>query len=709
MLLYRLGMSSLAMLAMLHCTSTQHCPMWRQIVPCTCKTDYVDKVTTITCDKMTSFEHVVEKLRGHFNPEDRVSLRLAYSTLGDLYKRSFDEFNMTIVNLKLNHDVIGFLDPETFRSLTRVNYFSLADNDLREVPEKLWKQMPNVKTLDLGRTKIKTLSETSFSNLKDIECLVLAGNQISEMDPKSIPPQIQRLHIGRNHIKRLNNTLKNLTELKWLFINGNELEDIESQLPKFAPKLKLIHASDNLLEKLPQQLKNYPTLESIFFHNNKLRSLDGALSKSTHLQLAELEHNQLAKLSEEDFAVPSSLKSLFLAFNELTSLNNSLTKLTNLNFLNLKFNRLTEFSLEEIVDLKELRSIDLSYNRISTLKGPPPNLVDWNIKLTELKLDHNDLQTLNGALSGLTELLRLNLSFNKLRKISPEDFIGLEELRLLDISYNYLTTLEETSKTYLPRLSELKASHNLLTILDKDFHGLPVLCYADLSNNQIVALGRDLVAKTRCTIEHGVHEGTWDILKINLQENPILCDAALPDITSIMETNHTRIYGVSHCPPLNEQPTTSKPNAFLGYVPDSKTSKPIYNPPIEYQNEQEAQHTDNQTPRVQNVEPLSSGSPELRYEIHNNDPTIVEDNSNITEHLNVVNGNDTATAGSDNSGSKPPSGGNFDPVKQGKQIDKLASEIEELRTRIDQLSNQNQMLLSTKFVKDEKLSELQKP
>lgn len=65
-----------------------------------------------------------------------------------------------------------------------------------------------------------------------------------------------------------------------------------------------------------------------------------------------------------------------------------------------------------------------------------------------MKLDHNLLESLNGALSGLSELLRLNLSFNKLKRISPDDLIGLEQLRLLDVSHNQLTTLEETSKVH---------------------------------------------------------------------------------------------------------------------------------------------------------------------------------------------------------------------------------------------------------------------
>lgn len=77
------------------------------------------------------------------------------------------------------------------------------------------------------------------------------------------------------------------------------------------------------------------------------------------------------------------------------------------------------------------------------------NLVEWNFKLSELKLDHNEIEQLNGALSGLSDLLIVNLAFNKIKKISPDDLIGLDQLKVLDISHNYLTTLEETSKVSL--------------------------------------------------------------------------------------------------------------------------------------------------------------------------------------------------------------------------------------------------------------------
>lgn len=72
--------------------------------------------------------------------------------------------------------------------------------------------------------------------------------------------------------------------------------------------------------------------------------------------------------------------------------------------------------------------------------------MEWNIRLSEIKLDNNEIESLNGALAGLPELLRLNLSYNRLSYLSPDDLIGLDQLRLLDISHNQISSLQDTSK-----------------------------------------------------------------------------------------------------------------------------------------------------------------------------------------------------------------------------------------------------------------------
>ncbi|XP_019873483.2 insulin-like growth factor-binding protein complex acid labile subunit isoform X2 [Aethina tumida] len=555
--------------------TVSNCPMWREVSPCTCKMESRN-VIGITCMKSTSYDQVANKLSGHFTPHNRVYLKLAHSNLNDLNFRTFKELNMTIEHLRLEHDVIGLpMNEESFDGLSSVKLFSLSDSILNDVPEKILKKMPNIGTLTLDRTHIHSIQSSNFKDLHHLTALLLGGNQISRIDKDSIPATISKLHLGRNQLRHLNGTLSDLTDLCWLFVNANKLDSLENELPRVAPNFRFLLASNNNLEKLPQQLKTFPNLESLFFASNRLTSLDGALSKSRKLVRVFLADNRINTITEDDFAETEMLESIILSNNQLTTLNNSLTNLKKLKYLNITYNLLTEFSFQDIVGL-ELDTIDLSHNKISKLIGPAANLVEWNIKLLELKLDHNVLESLNGALSGLPLLRKLGLSYNRLKMISPDDLIGLDCLTVLDLSHNQLTTLEEMSKTFLPKLSQLIATHNNLTVLERDFHGLPVLCKADFEHNQIISLGRDLVAKTRCQFENNnVPEGTWDTLIMNLHDNPIICDAALPEIKSLMEINHTQIVGESKsCTTWNEQPTTIQPNSLMDYTTvESETTR----------------------------------------------------------------------------------------------------------------------------------------
>lgn len=79
----------------------QNCAVWKEIAPCTCKIEF--SLTTINCERMGSFDEIVNILKDRFAPKDKISLRITSSNLYDLTDRSFDEFNMNIESLKLNH------------------------------------------------------------------------------------------------------------------------------------------------------------------------------------------------------------------------------------------------------------------------------------------------------------------------------------------------------------------------------------------------------------------------------------------------------------------------------------------------------------------------------------------------------------------------------------------------------------------------------
>jgi TolA-binding protein len=164
---------------------------------------------------------------------------------------------------------------------------------------------------------------------------------------------------------------------------------------------------------------------------------------------------------------------------------------------------------------------------------------------------------------------------------------------------------------------------------------------------------------------------------------------------SSMEINHTRIYGVAHCAPLSEQPVTSKPNAFLGYIPETTPSLPAAisanHRPLEQENEPSNR-----------LKPLFKTSAYEAIQLRKND---LEDARKAQEQAVDLTQKDQYRV-------EEPK---IDPVKQEKQLSKLASEIEELRTRVEELASQNQILLdqqmnkSTEKPPNEGLGENRKP
>lgn len=594
-------------------STSLHCAVRREISPCTCRQEefsspvinqaavtvaastsgvanvnnnagggggnggsghHVGERIEVLCEKMKSFDQLAEALSGKFTPEQQITLRVAHSNLRDISRHDFKELRMSITRLELNHDHLGVVDGDVFAGLGRTQYLSLADNEVPSIPRHILTHLSLLRTLDLSRNRISRIDLDDFKHNPTLQHLAMAGNAISEMIPGSLPPLVKHLHVGRNRLNSLNHTLRDLNQLEWLLINSNELTSLDGELPSSGHNLKMLYAADNKLTHLPAEFRYLHRLETLFLQQNKIRNLDGTLQKARRLKFLELSYNELQELNADDFLEAEMLEDLELGHNSLKSLggadgdgngSSALYPLRSLKCLNLTHNELREFSLASLRGLRELKLLDLSNNRIARLhRGRPSseNLVEEEGEeiagstIQDLRLQHNELRSLDGSLFlGMKELQRLNLSHNALGPtIGPRDLRGLDGLRVLDISHNQLTTLEDTSETWLPSLEELNASHNRLVMLSgRDFRGFPVLCWADVSMNQIRTLMPELVANTRCTI-HGVP----DVLRIYLQDNPVLCDAALADLTVALEVNHAKVYGVG-----SDCPTTTTPTSLM--------------------------------------------------------------------------------------------------------------------------------------------------
>lgn len=337
------------------------------------------------------------------------------------------------------------LPESSFRNLSHLGYLSLANNNLKEIPRHILSHMPKIVTVDLACGSIETIHTDDFQHTQDVRSLVLVSNNIKIIERESIPKTVHMLHLGRNNLTSLNGTLSNIDSMEVLFLNNNNLTTLDGELPIKSILFKSLTAHHNKLRHLPQDLKHFPFLDTLYVSDNEIRRLDGIFSNASYIQTLSLNNNKIDYLSIDEFANTIELQELELANNFIGAINRSLLPLRKIRICNLSRNVIEEFQLDDVRGLRELLVMDLSYNRITKVTTSTRNVVEQDLYFIELRLSHNMLKSLNGALMNLNRLETLDLSFNKLRWLTADDLIGLDELETLDISHNNIQTLEETS------------------------------------------------------------------------------------------------------------------------------------------------------------------------------------------------------------------------------------------------------------------------
>lgn len=538
-----------------------HCAVRPELSPCTCEPIYADNYVELSCEKVDSFHQIVDALSNKFEPDVNISLKISHSQLEDLEMRSFMDMKLKLVKLRMQWNSLKSVPELPFRGLSNVEYLSIGDNELEEIPKHMLNHMPIVKTFDMGRCRISSVLQDDLKGTQMVLNLFLPSNNIKRLDKGAFPTSLVTLHLGRNQIENLNSTLRHLDKLESLFINMNRISSLDDELPE-SNRLKLIMAQNNRLERLPESMRYMHKLENLHVQHNLIRTFDGIFKHARNLNEFHAFYNEIEYLRQDDFLECKMLEDIDFSVNHIKSLNSSLLPLSRLYRANISYNDIEVFSLNEIRGLVMLRHLMLNNNRIKRLTGHQENNIDQNSYLFELNLDHNELKSLDGALMGLNSLRILSLSYNQLERILPEDFIGLAKLELLDLSHNQLLTLKEMERTFLPNLKILKAGYNNITRLEKDFHGLPVLCQANLTSNQISSISSELVSQTRC-MNHNVPGK----LELYLDDNPILCDNRLNELCPIMLKQEARIRGKSQCFEIDQEVCTVLPMLFVNNYP----------------------------------------------------------------------------------------------------------------------------------------------
>lgn len=272
------------------------------------------------------------------------------------------------------------------------------------------------KTLDLSRNNMFFINPFDFQDFASIKCLNLSGNAMS-----------QTLH---------GTEFRFLSGLKYLDFSNNRVDLLYSNAFQELKELEVLDLSDNKYyfqaEGVTHMLNftsNLTSLKTLILNGNEIFiSADKGMA-SNSIQTLEFRKNRLDILWKDGtvdylsfFKELTCLKNLDISDNSLSFLQPGVFDGLPLQLqqLNLSNNKLKTFSWDKLQVLKNLNILDLSNNLLTTV---PPELSNCSGALQKLILKHNRIKKLtDNFLRGAFQLKYLDLSFNKIRTIRNSSF-----------------------------------------------------------------------------------------------------------------------------------------------------------------------------------------------------------------------------------------------------------------------------------------------
>ncbi|XP_029633579.2 protein toll-like [Octopus sinensis] len=349
------------------------------------------------------------------------------------------------------------------RTYPTIAELSLSGIGLTEFPDEMRIRFPNLQSLEIPNNKLIEIPK--FPYTEETYKLPLGLSRTPYM--QNHYAEVFGIKVKPNYFRRILN------------LNGNQITNL----------------SDNCTSGF---------LQVLFLEKNGVVNIsDHALSSIYGLDTLTLENNLLIQIGEKQFSYCKDLQSLNLKFNKISWIHSRAFR-HNKNLLKLDLSNNKLVSLEEgiFTALDNMKTLNLEYNQIQNLSCK--SLPLSSIKLEEINLRNNTLETLPICFFLIRTLKQVDLSFNQIAIGKVSILLGLinsselihsvvysasssvdlyrkpKERRLIDLSYNQIHRLdfsnftESNHRTMVLILLnfELRFTGNLI---ECDCHLLPLL------------------------------------------------------------------------------------------------------------------------------------------------------------------------------------------------------------------------------------------
>ncbi|XP_037135259.1 transforming growth factor beta activator LRRC33 [Syngnathus acus] len=477
-------------------------------------------------------------------PSSTEELQLNHNLLKTLQDDSLQYPSLTTLSLACNQ--MEGLHPNTFQSTKLLKNLNLAMNNLYvsyTQTSNALKTLPGIKFLDLSENRLdEEMAAVLLQNLTSLEYLNLSGNLLRRLDETSFRDlrQVRELDLQRNLLFEIDNAFDGTPRLQRLNLAFNYLPCLTDF---HMSQLVVLNASHNFIEWFITRPDANVTfqIETLDLSDNKLLFFP-FLPEMSRLRNLHLSHNVVSFYEHLTDNVTFPNLTSTVDFHNLGRNTSTVTaKLWNdslhgdvssVELLDLRGNKLQYFPRGFIRKMPSLSRLRIRSNCLESL-----NLTSERFSASLLELDVSDNGLIEIAaddvtLRTLSNLTYLNLSRNDLDCSSSRRLFNLPGLRSMDLSYSNIgKCLREAgvawNTTESLRQLFLKGSH-LERIPPSAFSGL-ALTHLELSDNPGLR-GQQSIKSLSRTLQHlglgNTHVGELDFADfLNLKSLNISCNS----------------------------------------------------------------------------------------------------------------------------------------------------------------------------------------
>ncbi|XP_051551393.1 extracellular matrix protein 2-like isoform X2 [Myxocyprinus asiaticus] len=309
-------------------------------------------------------------------------------------------------------------------SIPELKSLGLQGNEIKTIPAGAFNGIPNLEWIDFGKNKISSsgIDPQAFKGLKFLSRLYMDGNLLEQI-PSELPSTLQELKINENNLKEIEeNSFEGLGSLVTLEMEGNLLSEGNVNPQAFKPlkELTYLRLSRNYFRTIPQGLP--ASLQELYLENNLIEEIsETAFNYTTNINVVVLRHNKIdeSRIAPLAWINQRNLESIDLSHNNFYLVPSFLPK--SLVHLVLTGNQIERIPGYVFAHMEPgLEYLYLSYNKLDGEGIEPESFFGTFNTMTELCLDHNQLTAVPMGVNEMTTLHFLRLNNNKIRHIDED-------------------------------------------------------------------------------------------------------------------------------------------------------------------------------------------------------------------------------------------------------------------------------------------------